>query len=167
MREEVGNTRVSVIAVVAILVGYWVVGYAVYPFLLAPLGRDPEPLAYGPSAAINISYSHSTGDLTVTEQAGDTFTATETNRVEIRITPLDGPDTVYLWSDVGGTYPIQPGDSVTISNATVDGRSLASGDIVRVVWYGPNTGQGPVYCPYRGEETLDATLANWPIEEPG
>lgn len=130
------------------LVGiYLISGFIYAPMLLAPIGCSPtdQAVGYAPATSFNISYAAETSDLKVTQTGGDTLPAERTDAPLVRLYTTDSQVVRnYTWTDVGGQYPVRIGDSVTVQNPTVDGRPLADGDVVRVIWSGTRGAPTPI-----------------------
>lgn len=111
-----------------------------------------------PQSAFDITHDTATGSLRVVHDGGDRLTEANTNELAVRIKAAGAGEyaTRYvLASDSSGGYPVDVGAAWTVENVTVGGRPLADGDVIRVVWTGPD--DIPSVCPNYREEM--ATLA--------
>lgn len=152
-----------------LIVAYPLIGYFVLPPLLAPFGcagfGDPA-VGHSPATSFNITYSEESDDLIVTHSGGDTLPAERTDSLYIRIYAANSEAVRnYTWTNSGGKYPIQEGDSVTVQNPSVDNRSVTDGDTIRVIWRGTWEDPYPEYCPSSNEFPDRATLSKLVVEE--
>lgn len=110
--------------------------------------------ATNPQIAFNVTYDTSSETLRVVHDGGDRLSEENTNSLTVRISPEGTEEytTRYvLVSDSAGGYPVESGSIWTFRNASINDRPLSDGDVIRVVWVGPD--DIPSYCPnYREEE---------------
>ena len=153
--------RISLFAL-AVVVAYLLVGYTAVPPLLVPLGCEgfgDDAVGYSPSTGFDVAYSGANASLTVTHAGGDVLPAKRVESLDITVTREDERVARYTWAGSGGSYPVHPGDSLTVQNATVNGNPLADGDTIRVVWTGTWPDDTPDYCPNSHPVSGSATLA--------
>lgn len=155
-------------ALVAALLVTYGVGYTIFPPLLVPIGcagLSEEVVEVAPNGEFNLTYSAEAGALTVTYSEGPTLPAHRVTRIEIRTSMQGGQaEREYSWAEADGEYPVRPGDSITIENASVAGRPLEPGDVVRVIWHGRWEDPAPDYCPEDHDSVGSATLAKLIVE---
>jgi len=119
--------------------------------------------SHTPAIQLNVSYDDTSRSLTIVNEIGDRLPENYSGSVTVQIRPT-GSDTytnryVLASNSVGG-YPIRSGDWWTFGNASVNGRPLSKGDVVRIHYTGPS--ELPSYCPNRSKK--EATLAKYVVE---
>lgn len=83
--------------------------------------------AQAPDAAFSFSYTANTGELTITNDGGQPFTAENTQSIVIK--QAGSTDASQVWIDGStGSFPLTAGDQISPSF------TLTSGDEVRVIW---------------------------------
>lgn len=118
-----------------------VLGYATGPCSDDDLAFD------GPAATFSVAYNETTAHATIQYGSGDTLTADWTDALFVTVTAEPGGETTrYPLANDSAAFPVTPGDRFTIHDVTVDGRALADGDAIRVVWSGSQEPL-PSYCP--------------------
>lgn len=144
------RSRRTLVVGVSLVLGYVVLGYTILPHLLIPVGCEGGygdlAVVYTPNAEFNISYDSAAAAVTVNHTGGDTLPAARTDTLELQIESTNHTRT-YSWTAAGGSFPVRPGDSVTITDASVNGRQLMTGDDLRVYWAGEWPDPQPNYCP--------------------
>ncbi|MFQ3320711.1 MAG: hypothetical protein ACI80F_002797 [Natronomonas sp.] len=122
-----------------------------------------ERTSTAPQIAFNITYNTSTETLTVVHNGGDRLTEENSNSLTIRIRPEEAEDysTRYVLADAKGGYPVEENSTWTFPDASINNRPLSDGDVIRVVWTGPD--DIPSYCPNYHEE--ESTVAKRVIGE--
>lgn len=129
-------------------------------------GACGDDLAFaGPNTNFSITHQQTTSDVVITHQRGETLTADRTDElyVMIRATGSDNR-TRYSLADTPEAFPISSGDQFTIQKATVDGRTLTEGDVIKVVWRGSEKPL-PSYClTNRVNESSSMVLEQYIIE---
>lgn len=129
-------------------------------------GACDENLAFaGPDTTFSIVHQQSTSDVVVTHQKGETLTADRTDELFVTIRTADSDNsTRYSLAVTPEGYPVSSGDRFTIQDATVAGRTLAEGDVIRVVWRGSEKPL-PSYClTDRGDEPSSMVLERYVVE---
>lgn len=124
------------------------------------VGCQPGSLAsYTPQADLDVSYDSAVNEVAVWHSGGEALdTSGRLQSISITVTrPSSGESTGYTWTEAGGEYPIETGDSVTISSPTVDGESVTEGDTIRVVLHGKWHSK-PMYCPNTKHRQLVAEI---------
>lgn len=130
------------------------------PVLGYATGPCNDDLAFdGPAGTFSIAYDETTAAATIQFDSSDTLTAEWTDALFVTVTAEPGGETTrYPLANSSAAFPVSPGDRFTIHNVTVDGRALADGDVIRVVWRGSQEPL-PSYCPNsRGNSTTTVTL---------
>lgn len=148
------NSKVVLGILIILPITYLFIGY----FLVPPfIGCKSHSLAgHAPAASFTFSYDNETGELTVTHDGGATITGDQTEWMEVSVGTENYGDyrATYGWEENGGTFPVEPGDSITITD-----RQISDGDRVELHWSGDAT-QEPSYCPgpkYPHSATLGGT----------
>jgi hypothetical protein len=162
-KESGGGWRPRWVIVGAVLSLF--LGSVTAGLLLVPeLSPCHDITATSPQIAFNVTYETSSETLTVVHDGGDRLTEENTNSLTIRISSEGtGKYTTryVLASDSTGGYPVESDNTWTFRNASIHDRPLSDGDVVRVVWAGPD--DIPSYCPNYHEE--ESTLAKLVIGE--
>lgn len=86
-----------------------VIGYAILVYFLCPVGHPA--VLQGPNSSFSIHHDNGTNTLMITHSGGDTLTAPRTDRLYIRANET----TVINWTDAGGGYPVEPGDTISVT----------------------------------------------------
>ncbi len=110
-------------------------------------GACDDDLAFtGPNTTVSIVHQQTTNAVVITYQKGEPLTPERTEELFVTIHAADGDNTTsYSLTGTPEAFPVSSGDRFTIRNATVGGRLLAAGDVIRVVWRGSENPL-PSYC---------------------
>lgn len=157
---------VVTLLVTVILPIYYVLGYAVLPELLIPFGcagmHGDSTIVYT-DPSFNISSDVENDTVVVTSNGRDNLTRKNTHAVLIE-TATAGDNRTYQWNAVGGTFPIENGDSVTVRNPFGSSHSLSAGDEILVVWDGVQIDPQPNYCPGGGDWNETKVVATHTVQ---
>jgi len=139
--------RTWTVIIVFIIAGYYILGISVFPQLLVPFGCSGElgtkTVSTIPTTEFNVSYEASSKTVTVRHVGGDSLYTNTTQEITIIIKRRSNVQH-QTWRSVGGTYPIDKGSHVSISNISKANNTTA---IVRIQWTG-QVGHQPDYPPY-------------------
>ena len=161
-----GRRRRNVIgAVLVVGISYYLLGVMIFPGLLVPIGCSGTlgtPIGETvPNTELDISYESDTETVTVEHVGGAVLYDNRTDQVTVTIESSQETRR-FNWTEVGGTYPIREGDSVSISNIPRSSDPEAK-KIIRVMWTGQTREpEYPIYCPGSGgnpRSTESATLS--------
>lgn len=137
-------------AILSIVLSFGMIGLLFWPETPCNDNLDTTP-----TNEFNISSNQTS--LTIVHERGDRLTEKNTDSLTVQIRPIGGTEYIKrytLASDSKGGYPVKSGDQWTIRNPSVNGRSLQSGDTIRIFWVGPD--DIPSHCPNSKPE--EATL---------
>jgi hypothetical protein len=149
--------------VVVVILGLGAIGSYIYfyvPWFLQPLGCPWPRGAPVPTGEFTITGDTETGHLTVEYVDGTPLVQEGQSHVDelhIVISESTGVRPIkqsYTWGAVGGEFPINHGDHVTITDAPI-----AEGNTVRVVYDGQVARAQPAYCPGGAARPVNATLS--------
>jgi hypothetical protein len=145
----------------ALAVGYLVVLTAVVG---ATVGQPCQGDLAATAPAESFEIQHEDDRLVVT-RTGGRIPADDTRSLELVVRAPDGDGPGSTYSLVGPNDPaIKDGDRFTVENATVAGRPLRDGDVVRIVWRGYDLDGRPFFCPAPEERSrVSATMAKWVV----
>lgn len=117
----------------------------------------------GPVASLDISDEN--GTLVVMLAEGH-IPEDGTRHLDARVSPGGRWEDRTSYQLLGPNEGAEHGDSLTVENATVAGRELQAGDVVRVIWYGYDLDPRPAYCPGdEGRSPIEATLGKFVVGE--
>ena len=157
-----GRQRRKVIgAVLVVSISYYLLGAMVFPGLLVPVGCSgtlgTPAVAEVPDAELNISYESDTETITVEHVGGAVLYDNWTDQVTVTIESSQETRR-FNWTEVGGTYPIREGDSVSISNISPSSDPEAK-KIILVIWTGQTREpKYPVYCPGGNPRSTESAI---------
>jgi hypothetical protein len=123
--------------------------------------QDNAPMS--PATAIEISYEDTTLRVTIAEGH---IPVDGTRHLDAVVSPGGTWENRTSYRLLGPDEGAEHGDSLTVENATVAGRELQEGDVVRVIWYGYDLDPRPAYCPGDEERSvLRTTLGKFVVGE--
>jgi hypothetical protein len=100
----------------------------------------------GASGTFEITAQDGTVTATLTEGR---IPADGTRHLDLVVTPGEnGNETAYRLVGPNATA-VEPTEQFVVRDATVDGRPIREGDVLRVVWYGYDLHRAPAFCPSR------------------
>jgi len=132
-----------------------------------PASPCQDTLAFSaPVADMNVSYDSSTGAIDVTYHSGDELTAELTENLSLVIHDFETRATsTYSLANSSADFPITPGRTFRLTNATVNNQSLTPGDEIIVVLHTHETPL-PGYCRNsRTDNTLRLGIGRMTIEQ--
>ena len=155
--------RTWAVIIVFVIAGYYILGILIFPRLLIPFGCSGElgtkTASTIPTTEFNVSYEASSETVAVRHVGGESLYTNTTQEVTIIIERRSNVQDL-TWRSAGGTYPIDKGSHVSISNISKANNTSA---IVRIQWTGQlgNQPDYPPYCPGSNvpERTNTGTLA--------